>query len=62
MDFILMPADPERQRALPEGPHGGACAWRRNGTYPRNLVVLGRLSSAGSARPAAAAARRCRPT
>ena len=48
MDFILMPADPERQRALPEDPgpcpHCGACAWRRNGTYPRHLVVLGRLS------------------
>ncbi len=24
-------------------PHGGACAWRRNGTYPRHLIVLGRL-------------------
>ena len=48
MDFILVPADPERQRALPEDPgacpHGGARAWRRNGTYPRHLVVLGRLS------------------
>ena len=48
MDFIPMPADPERQRALPADPgpcpHCGACAWRRNGTYPRHLVVLGRLS------------------
>ena len=47
MDFILAPADPERQRALPDDPgacpHCGACAWRRNGTYPRHLVVLGRL-------------------
>ena len=47
MDFILAPADPERQRALPEtpaaGPQCGACAWRRNGTYARDLVVLGRL-------------------
>ncbi len=48
MDFILMSADPEGQRALPEDPgacsHCGASAWRRNGTYPRHLVVLGRLS------------------
>ena len=48
MDFILLPADSERQRALPEDPGAcpqcGACAWRRNGTYPRHLVVLGRLS------------------
>ena len=47
MDFILTPVDPERQRALPDipaaCPHCGACAWRRNGTYPRDLVVLGRL-------------------
>ncbi len=47
MDFILAPADPERQRALPETPAAcpqcGACAWRRNGTYVRDLVVLGRL-------------------
>ena len=47
MDFILAPADPERQRALPETPaacpHCGARAWRRNGTYARHLVVLGRL-------------------
>ncbi len=47
MDFILAPAHPERQRALPDDPgscpHCGACAWRRNGTYPRHLVVLGRL-------------------
>ena len=47
MDFILAPADPERQRALPDSPsacpHCGARAWRRNGTYPRELVVLGRL-------------------
>ena len=38
MDFILAPADPERQRALPDdpgaGPHGGACAWRHHGTSP----------------------------
>ena len=43
-----MPADPERQRALPEDPgpcpHCGARAWRRNGTYPRHLVVLGVLN------------------
>ena len=43
MDFILRPADPERQRALPEDPgpcpHCGARAWRRNGTYPRHLVA-----------------------
>lgn len=48
MAFILMSADPERQRALPEAPgpcpHCGARAWRRNGTDPRPLVVLGRLS------------------
>ena len=48
MDFIPMPADPERQRALPEDPgpcpHCGAHAWRRNGTCSRHLVVLGRLS------------------
>ena len=47
MDYILTPVDPERQRALPEMPAAcpqcGACAWRRNGTYPRDLVVLGRL-------------------
>ena len=47
MDFILAPVDPERQRALPDDPGAcprcGACAWRRNGTYPRHLVVLGRL-------------------
>ena len=47
MGFILIPADPERQRALPEPPtacpHCGACVWRRNGTYSRHLVVLGRL-------------------
>ena len=47
MDFIPAPADPERQRALPDDPGAcpqcGACAWRRNGTYPRHLVVLGRL-------------------
>ena len=46
-DFILAPAHPERQRALPDDPgtcrHYGACAWRRNGTYARDLVVLGRL-------------------
>ncbi len=43
-----MPADPERQRALPEDPgpcpHCGARAWCRNGTYPRHLVVLGALA------------------
>ena len=48
MDFIPVPADPERQRALPDdpgaGPHCGARAWRRNGTHPRHPVVLGRLS------------------
>ena len=47
MDYILTPTDPERQRALPAAPSAcpqcGACAWRRNGTYPRDLVVLGRL-------------------
>ncbi len=47
MDYILTPVDPERQRALPEAPTAcpqcGACAWRRNGTYARDLVVLGRL-------------------
>ena len=47
MDFILAPADPEGQRALPDNPGAcpqcGACAWRRNGTYARDLVVLGRL-------------------
>ena len=47
MDFIPAPADPERQRALPDNPGAcprcGACAWRRNGTYPRHLVILGRL-------------------
>ena len=47
MDFIPAPADPERQRALPDAPGAcprcGARAWRRNGTYPRHLVVLGRL-------------------
>ena len=44
---VPAPAHPERQRALPDDPgacpHCGACAWRRNGTYPRHLVVLGRL-------------------
>ena len=43
-----MPADPERQRALPDDPgvcpHCGDCAWRRNGTHPRHLPALGRLS------------------
>ncbi len=47
MDFILTPADPEGQRALPDHPGAcpqcGASAWRRNGTYARALVVLGRL-------------------
>ncbi len=47
VDYILTPVDPERQRALPAAPSAcpqcGACAWRRNGTYPRDLVVLGRL-------------------
>ncbi len=47
MDYILTPVDPERQRALPAAPSAcpqcGACAWRRNGTYARDLVVLGRL-------------------
>ena len=47
MDFILTPADPEGQRALPDHPgtcfQCGASAWRRNGTYARDLVVLGRL-------------------
>ncbi|MXZ42676.1 MAG: hypothetical protein F4Z18_13130 [Caldilineaceae bacterium SB0666_bin_21] len=47
MDFILTPADPAGQRALPDNPGAcpqcGACAWRRNGTYARDLVVLGRL-------------------
>ena len=38
---VPAPADPEGQRALPDDP--GACAWRRNGTYARDLVVLGRL-------------------
>ena len=44
---VPAPADPECQRTLPDDPgaclHGGACTWRRNGTYPRHLVVLGRL-------------------
>ena len=47
MDFILTPPDPEGQRALPDHPGAcpqcEACAWRRNGTYTRDLVVLGRL-------------------
>ena len=47
MDFIPAPADPERQRALPDSPsacpHCGARAWHRNGTHARHLVVLGRL-------------------
>ena len=47
MDYILTPVDPERQRALPAAPTAcpqcGACAWHRNGTYARDLVVLGRL-------------------
>ena len=47
MDFIPAPADPEGQRALPDDPGAcpqcGACAWRRHGTYARDLVVLGRL-------------------
>ena len=47
VDYILTPVDPERQRALPAAPAAcpqcGACAWRRNGTYARDLVVLGRL-------------------
>ncbi len=47
MDYILTPVDPERQRALPAAPSAcpqcGACAWRRNGTYARDLVDLGRL-------------------
>ena len=46
MDFIPAPADPERQ-ALPDDPGAclrcGACAWHCNGTYARDLVVLGRL-------------------
>ena len=41
------PADPECQRALPDTPSAcplcRACAWRRHSTYPRSLVVLGRL-------------------
>ncbi len=44
---VPAPATPERQRALPDAPAAcprcGACAWRRNGTHPRHLVVLGRL-------------------
>ena len=47
MDYIPTPVAPERQRALPAAPAAcpqcGACAWRRNGTYARDLVVLGRL-------------------
>ena len=47
MDFILAPVDPERQRALSDAPGDcprcDACVWRRNGTCPRHLVVLGRL-------------------
>ena len=47
MDYIPIPADPDRQRALPDTPSAcplcGACAQRRNGTHPRHLVVLGRL-------------------
>ena len=39
MDFIPVPADPEHQQALPDDPG----AWRCNGTYPRHLVVRGRL-------------------
>lgn len=43
MDYILAPA----QRALLEAPAAclrcGACAWRRNGTHARDLVVLGHL-------------------
>ena len=38
---------PNANGALPDSPaaclHCGACAWRRNGTHPRHLVVLGRL-------------------
>lgn len=47
MDFILAPAHPERHRALLDDPgaypHRGACAWRRNGTYPCHLTMLGQL-------------------
>ena len=38
MDYILTPAAPERQRALPAAP--SACP--QCGTYARDLVVLGR--------------------
>ena len=42
MDFIPMPADPERQRALPEDPgtcsHCGACCGPGSGTDSSNLA------------------------
>ncbi len=45
--FHPSPAAPERPRAWPEDPgscpYGGARAWRRNGTYPRHLIVPGAL-------------------
>ncbi len=41
------PCRPRTPTALPDDPgacpHCGACVWQRNGTYPRHLVVLGRL-------------------
>ena len=44
MDFILVPAHPEHQRALPGDPGAcsrcEACAWRGNDTYSRHWVVL----------------------
>ena len=44
---VPAPADPEGQWALPDNlgacPQCGASAWRRNGTYAHDLVVLGRL-------------------
>ena len=47
MDYIPVPAHPECQRVLPEAPSAGlrcgACAWCRNGIYPRDPVILGRL-------------------
>ena len=65
MDFILAPADPARQRALPDdpgaGPHGGACAWRHHGTLPATWSCWdGCASSTGRARPVWATSCPCR--